>query len=248
MINPKAPQKLIFIFALILVSTVGCNNQRNNRLSASYACDTSVRAEDPTAYSLTERQEDIYTEVNSSEFPDDEALSVISIVSTFEFPQDNEEKTVIRLSNSNVQGNPNSFTVLCALNLPTSAIQERIVNMPVSNTDGEIQIKKFKIEIGNPTREDQSDFIRVTKVVDETPDESSSGDEEDDTIAPPVPFSDYFSSEQDQVTYYKLVDNKESEKSEEELRKINYYIHYKNDADRVRSRIMVTRIITSENK
>jgi len=32
----------------------GCNNQRNNRLSAQNACDSSVRAADPTAYGLRE--------------------------------------------------------------------------------------------------------------------------------------------------------------------------------------------------
>jgi hypothetical protein len=243
----------MFILATALISTTGCNNQRNNRLSAANACDTSMRrgvqATDPTAFELTDQQKDAFTEVNTSEFPDSEALAVISIISTFNIPLNNEEEAVIRLSNTNVQSNKNVFTVACALNLPDDAVGERIAEMPTSNENGGIQLKKFKIEIGNPKREDQSDFIRVTLVPEDVPEESSEGDAaEEEVVAPPVPFSNYFSSDQDEVTYYKLTDKKESEKSAEQLQKISYFIHYKNDAERVRSRITVSRIIKDKKK
>lgn len=236
--------KNLLILTVSLVATTACNNQRSNRLSALNSCNTTGVV-DPTAFTLTEKQMELFDSVDPVDFPDDEALVVKSIVSTFTIELENEEKAVVRLSNSNVQGTT-GFPVVCAGNLTNEAVATRFVDAPVSNENGQIKLRKFKIEIGNPTREDQSDFLRVTAVNDDPVVEENS--EAAAEPAPPVPFSNYFSLAEDEVAYYKVKENKDKPKTEEERLKQDYFIHYKNDAQQVRSRITVSRALKAEKK
>jgi len=229
------------MLTVTLLATVGCNNQRNNRLSALNACGGSANAIDPTAFELTEKQAtEVFDAVDPVDFPDGEALAVKSIVSTFEIVLDNEELSTVRIVSSNVQGNPKP-TINCTKNITIDSFGMRIIEIPVSNTNGKIQLKKFKIEIGNSTKEDKSDFLRLTAFEKEPPVDENV--DEEAGPAEPIPFSTYFSAEQDQVAYYKIKVGDKDERSAEEILKQDYFIHYKNDTNRVRSRITVTRII-----
>jgi|GEM_PF-5967435 len=231
-----------------ILFTVGCNNQRNNRLSAQNACDSSVRAQDPTAYGLRADEVDskAYETVAPSDFPDEEALAVVSVVTTVEVALPSEEKAVIRVANTNARSNPSGLSVQCIRNISLDTVLEKEITIPISNDGGEIQLRRFKLELGNPQFEDKSDFIKLTEVTDQEPKEADSKDEE--AKAAPVAFTTYFSEAEDEFQFFKLAVPEGVEVSEEDLLKQNFFIHYKNDAERVRSRMTVTRIIKEKDQ
>jgi len=239
--------KISLLFSLFLAGLASCNNQRNNRLSATFACDSAFNSVDPTAFELTEKQSEIFTKVDPGAFPDSEALAVRSVVSTFELALENEDKITIRTINPNPQADPNNTSIQCVRGLKSLDISEqKEISIPISNKDGKIQLKRFRVEIGNSQREDLTDFIRITALNDEV---TEAGEvSEPPTAAPPVPFTSYFSSPEDQVAFYRETVKEDDDRSEEEVLKDPYYIHYKNDAERVRSRIVVSRFNSDDDK
>ena len=242
----KSTFALIFLASILFIT--GCNNQRNNRLSAQNACDSSVRALDTTAYGLRddEVESEAYEAVSPLDFPDEEALAVLSVVTTVEVALPSEEKAIIRVANTNARANPSGLSVQCIRNISLDTVLEKEITIPISNDGGKIQLRRFKLELGNPQLEDKSDFIKLTEVTDAEPKEAGSDDEKVDSA--PVAFTTYFSEAEDEFQFFKLAVPEGVEVSEEDLLKQNFFIHYKNDAERVRSRMTVTRVLKEKDQ
>jgi len=238
------------VFASLLAAfslTVSCNNQRSNRLSATHACDSSVRSVDPTSFGLTEWEEKnrVYTPIDLDEFPDEEEVIVTSIVTTIELALGNEEKSTIRLS-QRPSAAFSAPSIDCVKNMSLDSSGETTVSIPFNNKNGRIETKNYKITIGKPLREDKSDFLRLELVPEEVTESSNSELEEPESD--PAPFTTYFSEEGSSLKFFKLTPPKGKRLNEVEEHNQNYFVHFKNDLERLRSRIVVRRLKQKEKK
>jgi len=162
----------------------------------------------------------------------------LSVVTTLEVALANEQKAVIRVANTNTRSNPSGLSVQCVRNISLDTVLEKEITIPISNDGGELELRRFKLELGNPQLEDKSDFIKITEVESDEVEEASP----EKVDAPPVAFTTYFSEADDEFQFFKFAVPEDAEISEEERLKENFFIHYKNDVERVRSRMTVTRI------
>lgn len=210
----------------------GCNNQRISRLSAQHVCKENS---DPAAFSLSQKEikDDIFVSIPASELPTDQAFIATTVITSLDIELENEEKAIITLSNRALSINPTAISIACingfGLNSHSDPENPITFNTPLTNAKGEVIYQTTTIEYGNPKKEDKSDFLRIVTIPVPAAEPQTA-----DPVTP-KPFSSFFSAEGDELAYYKLKDDKNKTKT--------YYIHYKNDRTRVRSRISLQKIV-----
>lgn len=249
------------MFLTLAANLTACNNRSINRLSALNVCKGDGPESDPASFTLSEDQSKVLEAVAPEDFPDTEHLVVTSVVTTVDIELENEKKATFTLGNGNVRGNPTAMGVNCIRNL---SLEDRPTtvsfNTPLTNENGQVTYQVTTLSFGNPTKEDLSDFVRVSTEAFTPPKENNTDIDSDESEekekttatakeetpkASPAPFSSHFSADGDQTSYYQA---KRSEKEKEKKEDNTYYIHYKNDAQKIRSRITVTKIVPKEDK